>query len=116
MQAAVGRVLALLQPAVAAASAAVPPRLAAVAAAAWPHAAAHTRAGLVCTVGSLTLSPGASNVIAGGATATIDVRSPRDGDRVAAVDEMKRAIQRACAARRVVLQSAHRARCGCIHR
>ena len=98
MQAAVGRVLV---PAVAAAAAAVPPRVASAAAALWPRASPHTRAGLVCTVGSLTLTPGVSNVIAGGSVATIDVRSPRDADRVAAVGEITLAIQRACAARRV---------------
>jgi allantoate deiminase len=52
-------------------------------------------------VGHVVLTPNAPNVIAGGAAATIDVRSPVDADRGAAVAAITASIRRLCAARRV---------------
>lgn len=105
----VGRVLAIVQPAVTAIiqpattriTRFIPARVASVAATLFPPAATRARAGLVCTVGALTLSPGAPNVIAGAASAVIDVRSPHDADRAAAVAAIGGTISRLCAARRV---------------
>lgn len=47
---------------------------------------------LVGTVGRIDALPGAANVIPGKVRFTIDVRSPRDGDRLAAVADIERAI------------------------
>ena len=60
-------------------------------------------ADLVGTVGRLTVAPGATNVIPGKASFTIDVRSPRDADRLAAVADLRRAMQEICARRGVGL-------------
>lgn len=51
---------------------------------------ASTTAGLVATVGCLSLEPGASNVIAGRCSATLDVRHVDDGTRGAAVARLAR--------------------------
>jgi allantoate deiminase len=56
---------------------------------------------LVATVGRLEARPGAVNVIPGSARFTVDVRSPRDADRIAAVGDVKQAIGEICARRRV---------------
>ena len=45
--------------------------------------------GLVGTVGQLTVSPGATNVIAGGARLSLDVRSPDDVERRCAVSDVQ---------------------------
>ena len=47
------------------------------------------RRSLVGTVGEIRVTPGASNVIPGGATLSIDVRAPDDAARVAAATEMR---------------------------
>jgi len=57
--------------------------------------------GLVCTVGSLTAAPGQTNVIAGRATLTVDVRCASDAHRRAALAAVEGAIGEACAARGV---------------
>ena len=59
---------------------------------------------LVGTVGRLTASPGATNVIPGKVSFTIDLRSPRDADRLAAVAEIRQAIQDIGARRDVALR------------
>jgi allantoate deiminase len=56
---------------------------------------------LVATVGSLACKPGATNVIPGDVSFTIDVRSPRDEERLAAVADILAAIKRICAGRNV---------------
>jgi allantoate deiminase len=56
---------------------------------------------LVGTVGRLAVLPGATNVIPGKVTFTIDVRSPRDVDRRAATDDVVQAIEAICAKRGV---------------
>ncbi|GMH34468.1 hypothetical protein BSKO_02302 [Bryopsis sp. KO-2023] len=54
---------------------------------------------LVCTVGQLSVWPGASNVIPGSANFTIDVRSGSDDDRDLALLEISREIGLICAKR-----------------
>lgn len=51
-----------------------------------------SRPDLVATVGELTPRPGAVNVIAGSAVFTIDVRSPRDTDRHATIEEIRQEL------------------------
>jgi allantoate deiminase len=55
----------------------------------------HARAipGLVATVGSLEVRPGAGNTVPGEATAALDVRHPDDAVRRASVDTLLRAAQ-----------------------
>jgi len=59
---------------------------------------------LVGTVGRLEALPGAANVIPGKVRFTVDVRSPRDPERLAAVTEVAAAMQAICARRRVKLK------------
>ena len=54
------------------------------------EALARRTAGLVATVGSLAVSPGAANVIPDGAVLTVDVRHPADGRRRAALAFLRR--------------------------
>jgi allantoate deiminase len=56
---------------------------------------------LVATVGQLQASPGATNVVPGKVIFTIDIRSPRDQDRLAAVADVKRRIEEVCRGRGV---------------
>jgi allantoate deiminase len=56
---------------------------------------------LVGTVGNMEVAPGATNVIPGKAVFTIDIRSPRDAERLAAVADVKQAIHSICTRRRV---------------
>ncbi len=56
---------------------------------------------LVATVGRIEALPGATNVVPGKAVFTIDIRSPRDAERIDAVADVKRAIESACARRKV---------------
>ncbi len=49
--------------------------------------------GLVATVGELSVEPGASNVIPGRVTLTLDVRSQDDANRTAARDDLRTAAQ-----------------------
>ncbi len=56
---------------------------------------------LVGTVGSIEVAPGATNVIPGGAAFTIDIRSPRDAERLVAVAEVAAAIRAICDRRKV---------------
>jgi len=49
---------------------------------------AHETPGLVATVGQITASPGASNVIPGGVDFTLDIRHQDDGIRKAACDNL----------------------------
>jgi allantoate deiminase len=58
---------------------------------------------LVATVGTIEAQPGAMNVIPGDARFSIDVRSPRDADRIAAVARIRTAILRIAAARGVTV-------------
>jgi allantoate deiminase len=58
---------------------------------------------LVGTVGNMEVAPGATNVIPGKAVFTIDIRSPRDAERLAAVADVKQAIESICARRRVAV-------------
>lgn len=56
---------------------------------------------LVGTVGNIEVQPGATNVIPGKAVFTIDIRSPRDPERLAAAADVKAAIQSICERRGV---------------
>jgi allantoate deiminase len=58
---------------------------------------------LVGTVGRIDALPGATNVIPGKVRFTLDLRSPRDGDRTAAAADLKRSFSDLCAARNVRL-------------
>jgi allantoate deiminase len=62
------------------------------------------RDGLVATVGRLSVSPGASNVIPAEARLTLDVRHAEDGARRAAVDAIRDAAAAAAGARDVELE------------
>jgi allantoate deiminase len=59
---------------------------------------------LVATVGQIEAQPGATNVIPGKVRFTIDVRSPRDADRLAAVADVKAAIAASCTRRNVSVE------------
>jgi allantoate deiminase len=50
-----------------------------------------TTSGLVATVGSIAVEPGAGNVVAGRAVASLDVRHPADRMREAAVERLSKA-------------------------
>jgi len=63
------------------------------------EACAAANADLVATVGRIAAAPGAINVIPGRVTFTIDLRAPDDGQREAAVKDLKQRLQ-AIAARR----------------
>jgi allantoate deiminase len=56
---------------------------------------------LVGTVGKLATLPGATNVIPGRVPFTIDIRSPRDADRLAAVADVVQALRAICGRRGV---------------
>jgi len=58
---------------------------------------------LVGTVGRLETFPGATNVIAGRVPFTIDIRSPRDADRLAAVADVTQALGAICRRRGVTV-------------
>jgi len=58
---------------------------------------------LVGTVGKLECLPGAVNVIPGKAKFTIDIRSPRDAQRLAAVKDVLEAMAAVCKRRNAVL-------------
>jgi len=58
---------------------------------------------LVGTVGKLETFPGATNVIAGRVEFTIDIRSPRDADRLAAVADVTQALGAICRRRGVTV-------------
>jgi len=60
---------------------------------------------LVGTVGKLECLPGAINVIPGKVRFSIDIRSPRDVQRLAAVADVQRALREICARRNVALQA-----------
>jgi allantoate deiminase len=68
------------------------------------EALAGKTAGLVATVGRLDIEPGASNVIAGAAELSLDVRHPEDAERVAAVARLHERAAEAAAARGVELE------------
>jgi allantoate deiminase len=59
---------------------------------------------LVGTVGRLDCLPGAVNVIPGRVRFGIDVRSPRDEERLAAVADVQQALADICARRKVVVR------------
>ncbi len=67
------------------------------------EALARETAGLVATVGRLTVAPGAPNVIPATAELTLDVRHPDDAERTAAVRRMRQSAERTAAARGVAL-------------
>lgn len=54
------------------------------------EAAGRTTPGLLATVGRLAVHPGATNVVPGAATASLDVRHPEDAVRLEAVSELRR--------------------------
>ncbi len=56
---------------------------------------------LVGTVGNIEVAPGATNVIPGKAVFTIDIRSPRDAERLAAAADVKTLIRTICDRRKV---------------
>jgi len=61
---------------------------------------------LVGTVGRCELLPGAVNVIPGSARFTLDIRSPRDPDRLAAVEDVLAECRAICARRGLELDAA----------
>jgi allantoate deiminase len=63
----------------------------------------------VATVGQLHVLPGATNVVPGRVNFTIDIRSPRDHDRLAAVADVKRRIEELCLRRglKVTIRQTH---------
>jgi allantoate deiminase len=65
------------------------------------EAAGRTRPDLVATVGRLDVPNGAVNVVPGRARLSLDVRSPRDEDRLQAVEDIRAQIARIAAARGV---------------
>ncbi len=70
----------------------------------------------VATVGQLAPSPGATNVIAGRAVFSLDVRSPRDADRAAVAAAILSECRAIAARRRVtidIVQTHELASCGC---
>ena len=67
------------------------------------EALARETAGLVATVGRLTVAPGAPNVIPGAAELTLDVRHPDDGERTNALARIRESAERTAAARGVEL-------------
>lgn len=70
---------------------------------------------LVATVGVLECRPGATNVIPGDVRFTIDVRSPRDEERAAAVADILASIERIGQARNVAV-SINKVHEGCVAR
>jgi allantoate deiminase len=60
---------------------------------------------LVGTVGNLECLPGAVNVIPGKVRFTIDIRSPRDEERLAAAADVERSLAEICERRKVALQN-----------
>lgn len=60
---------------------------------------------VVGTVGKLECLPGAVNVVPGKVRFTIDIRSPRDADRVAAVSEVRAELQRIAGQRSVAINA-----------
>jgi len=61
---------------------------------------ARKRSGLVATVGQLCVKPGASNVIPGASTLTLDVRHQQDSVRVASCAALQKRARKIAAARR----------------
>jgi allantoate deiminase len=61
-------------------------------------------ADLVGTVGRIEAAPGATNVIPGDVSFTLDVRAPRDDQRAAAVADIAAAIRAICARRNVAVE------------
>lgn len=60
--------------------------------------------GLRATVGTLAVSPGASNVVPGAVQLSVDVRHARDADRTTAIAELKRQAGELAARRGVAFQ------------
>ena len=69
---------------------------------------AHTTPGLVATVGNLEVEPGASNVIPGRASASLDVRHAEDRTRIAAFTELLVRAERIAARRGLLFASENR--------
>lgn len=67
------------------------------------EAAGRTTDGLVATVGQLTVAPGASNVVPGTATFSLDVRHPGDAAREAVCRRLRERAEVIAAERRVAL-------------
>eukprot|EP00232_Nephroselmis_pyriformis_P020763 CAMPEP_0182863140 /NCGR_PEP_ID=MMETSP0034_2-20130328/6471_1 /TAXON_ID=156128 /ORGANISM="Nephroselmis pyriformis, Strain CCMP717" /LENGTH=503 /DNA_ID=CAMNT_0024995311 /DNA_START=365 /DNA_END=1876 /DNA_ORIENTATION=- len=59
---------------------------------------------LVCTVGEANIWPGASNVIAGSANFTVDIRSRLDKVRFSAVDDIVASVRKICDRRGVTCE------------
>ena len=68
------------------------------------EARARATDGLRATVGQISVSPGASNVIPAEATLTLDIRHPSDAILAAAVAELENEIRRLAAARGIGLR------------
>ena len=64
---------------------------------------ARTTADLVATVGQIEAFPGATNVIPGRVKLTIDVRSPRDEERVRASATIRQTVEKCCALRNLAV-------------
>jgi allantoate deiminase len=64
---------------------------------------ARTTPGLVATIGQLEVQPGASNVIPGSATLSLDVRHEQDDTRVQAIAALRQAAEHIAATRSVRL-------------
>ena len=67
------------------------------------EAVARATPGLVATVGQLSAHPGASNVIPGAASLSLDLRHPDDPARLAAVAELRACVEGIAAERGVAL-------------
>jgi allantoate deiminase len=67
------------------------------------EAIARATAGLVATVGEMTIAPGAANVVPGAATISLDIRHARDEVRLGATDRMLDAARDASASRSLEL-------------
>ena len=68
------------------------------------------QSGLVGTVGTINAMPGATNVIPGRASFTIDIRAAADAHRKLAVTELVRRIEAIAKRRKLALQVEHHAR------
>ncbi len=67
------------------------------------EAEARGRAGLVATVGQIGIAPGASNVIPGAATLSLDLRHQDDAERLAALEALRERAEGIAAARGAAL-------------
>jgi allantoate deiminase len=71
------------------------------------EALARQESGLVATVGQMTVQPGASNVIPGRVTLSLDLRHPDDDQREQAYQRLQEQAEALCTARQVTLDWQH---------